>query len=206
AYPGRKSGGMAGRMDPKTGELAVGARGSGREASHATRLAADWHVVQTAPRCELPLANLLRLQGHLADLPEFPRPPGTRGGSVRDRRSRLVFPGYIFLKVPVGFDRWQDVRWAPGVRRVLFEGDEPAVVADAVMDHLRRRLADLKLRPPHRARFAPGQPVVIERGPLAAVDAIFDCELDHQSRVQVLVQMMGRRLPVAIDARDVRQV
>jgi transcription antitermination factor NusG len=46
---------------------------------------------------------------------------------------------------------------------------------------------------------------VIERGPLAAVDAIFDCELDRKSRVQVLVQMMGRRLPVAIDVNDVRQ-
>ena len=47
--------------------------------------------------------------------------------------------------------------------------------------------------------------MVIERGPLAAVDAIFDCELDRQSRIQVLVQMMGRRLPVAIDVKDVRQ-
>jgi transcription antitermination factor NusG len=109
------------------------------------------------------------------------------------------------LKVPIGFHRWQDVRWAPGVRRVLCEGEEPAVVRDAVMEHLQHRLAELKLLAPGRARFTPGQAVVIERGPLAAVDAIFDCELDRQSRVRVLVQMMGRRLPVVIDASDVRQ-
>ena len=159
----------------------------------------------SAPRCELHVAQLFRLQGHLPDLPEFRRPPGMHAGSVRDRRSRLVFPGYVFVKVPAGLQRWADVRWAPGVRRILLDGEEPAVVADEVMEHLRHRLAELKLRVPGRAHFAPGQPVVIERGPLAAVDAIFDRELDSRSRVQVLVQMMGRRLPVTIDVNDVRQ-
>jgi transcription antitermination factor NusG len=192
-------------MDPRTGGFGMGNGRNGDVDRDPSRLAADWHVVQTAPRCELHVAHLLRLQGHLPDLPEFPRAPGTRGGSVRDRRSRLVFPGYLFLKVPVGFRHWEDVRWAPGVRRILLEGDKPAIVADEVMEHLRHRLADLKLQAPGRPRFVPGQPVVIERGPLAAVDAIFDCELDRRSRVQVLVQMMGRRLPVVIDVNDVRQ-
>ena len=191
-------------MGPVASGFGVASRGH-RADHEPSRPTAGWHVVQTAPRCELHVAQLLRLQGHLPDLPEFHRPPGMRAGSVRDRRSRLVFPGYVFVKVPAGLERWADVRWAPGVRRILLDGEEPAVVADEVMEHLRHRLAELKIRVPGRAHFAPGQPVVIERGPLAAVDAIFDRELDSRSRVQVLVQMMGRRLPVTIDVNDVRQ-
>jgi transcription antitermination factor NusG len=53
-----------------------------------------------------------------------------------------------------------------------------------------------------KPRFEQGDTVIIERGALAAVDAIFDRELDSASRVQILVNMMGRSLPVRIDVDD----
>jgi hypothetical protein len=48
--------------------------------------------------------------------------------------------------------------------------------------------------------------VVVERGPLAEVDAIFDRALDSPARVQILVQMMGRELPVQIDPSYLRSL
>ena len=52
--------------------------------------------------------------------------------------------------------------------------------------------------------FTPGQPVVIERGPLAMVDAIFERELNTSERVQVLVRLLGRSMPIAVDAASLR--
>jgi transcription antitermination factor NusG len=117
---------------------------------------------------------------------------------VRDRRPRWVFPGYLFIQPPGDFERWDAIRWAPGVRRLLQVDGAPAVVQESVIDHLRRRLADHSLSSA-RPMFKPGDRVVIQRGPLALVDAIFTCELSAPSRVQILVDLLGRPINVRVD-------
>ena len=163
-----------------------------------------WFVLQTGPQRELPLAKLLETRGLQAYVPQFPLPKRAKPGSVRSSRTRLVFPGYLFFKAPAGFRDWDAVQWAAGVRRILQQDGGPAVVNDAVVDHLKDRLAagELALTKPE---FRAGQPVLIERGALAAVDAIFDKYLDSQSRVRVLVEMMGRPVRVQVDLGDLRQ-
>ena len=101
------------------------------------------------------------------------------------------------------FARWDLVHWAPGVRRVLSADGSPSVVADGVIDRLRLRLAAPMTARRH-VRFTTGQPVVIERGPLAMVDAIFDRDLNTSERVQVLVRLLGRSMPVVVDAAILR--
>ncbi len=164
-----------------------------------------WYVLNTAPHCEPQVAKLLGQQSLDTYLPRFPPKPRSKPGSVRERRPSFVFPGYLFFRVPTGFNRWDAVRWAPGVRRVLQQDGSPAVVADQVLDHLRQRLAEGSLRP-NTLRFKAGEALIIERGPLAAVDAIFDRELDASARVQILVHMMGRLIPFRIDSADVRRI
>ncbi len=162
-----------------------------------------WHVLHTAPNCEPQVCKFLAAQGVEGYAPQFAPPPRTRRGSVRDQRHRWVFPCYVFFKVLNGFARWDVIRWAPGVRRLLHQDGTPALISDEVIDHIRGRLAQRSfgiVRP----RFMPGQPVLIERGPLAAVDAIFDRELDAPSRVQVLVNLLGRQLQVEVDPAILR--
>jgi transcription antitermination factor NusG len=160
-----------------------------------------WHVLHTQPRRELQVARQLSHESIESYVPEFPPAPGTKAGSKRDQLRQRLFPGYMFFKVPEHFVRWELVRWAPGVQRVLHVDGAPGVIADTVVDHIRERLADSSLQQA-KPRFQRGDVVVIERGPLTAVDAIFDRELDSASRVQILVNMMGRSLPVRIDLED----
>lgn len=164
-----------------------------------------WTVLHTAPRSEAEVCKFLALQGGECYTPQFPPPPRTRPGSVRDRKHRWVFPNYIFFKVPPGFTRWDTIRWAPGVRRLLQEDGRPAIIDDAVVARIQRRLAERTLQPA-RARFRRGQPVVIEQGPLRMVDAIFDRELDAAARVRILVQIFGRQVAVEVDPADLRAV
>jgi transcription antitermination factor NusG len=162
-----------------------------------------WHVLHTAPQAEPQVCKFLAVQGLDTYAPQFLPPTRTKRGSVRDRRRRWVFPGYLFLKVPDGFMQWDVIRWAPGVRRLLQEEGAPAVLADSIIEHLRLRLAENRFSTP-RQTFHPGQRVLIERGPLAAVDAIFDSELDARARVRVLVQLLGRQVAVEIDPAALR--
>lgn len=146
------------------------------------------------------MAKFLALHGIEVYAPQFPPLSRTRPGSVRDRRHRWVFPGYLFFRVPAGLEWWTVVHRAPGVRRVLTSDGGPALVPGAVIDRLWERLS----RPAARTRFRAGQPVLIVDGPLAMVDAIFDRELNTSERVQVLITLLGRTTAVAIDAAMLR--
>lgn len=122
---------------------------------------------------------------------------------MRDRRRRWVFPGYVFFRHTADASALLAIRWAPGVCRILGEDGVPLVVSDELVQHLRDRISQMR-KGQLRQRFVPGEPIVIERGPLTALDAIFDCELDAPHRVQILVQLMGRELRVRIDPNYIR--
>jgi transcription antitermination factor NusG len=158
-----------------------------------------WHVLYAAPQCEPQVCKFLALHGVDGYAPQFPAPPRTRPGSVRARKHRWVFPGYVFVRPPEGFAQWDLIRWAPGVRRMLHADGGPAVLSEDIIDHLRQRLAAGSLRR-DRPQFSPGQPVAILSGPLRMVDGIFERELDATSRVRILVQLLGRPLSVEVDA------
>jgi len=162
-----------------------------------------WNVAHTKPHQEAQVAKFLGLHQIEAYAPQFAPPARTRPGSVRDRRQRLVFPGYLFLRVPPRFARWDLVHWAPGVRRVLTDGGSPARVQDGIVERIRERLFE-EAGSRTRLAFTPGQRLVIERGPLAMVDAIFDKALNSSERVQVLVHLLGRPMTVAVDAAILR--
>ena len=167
---------------------------------HTERIAA-WWTLQTAPHNELHVCKHLSVLGLECYAPEFAPPRDTRPGSVRDRRHRWVFPGYVFFRSPADPRAWATVRWVPGVVRVLEHGGAPALLSDTVIRQLRQRITERTLRQPGR-RWASGERVLIVRGPLAQLDAIFDQELDAPARVQILVHLMGRDLPVSIDPMD----
>jgi transcription antitermination factor NusG len=162
-----------------------------------------WNVLHVASNGEPQVCKYLGLHGIEGYAPQFPAPPRTRAGSVRDRRHRWVFPGYVFFKLADDFAHWDLIRWAPGVRRMLQEDGEPGTVDDGVVEQVRRRLADRSLAA-IRPTFKKGQAIVIQSGPLRMVDAIFEKNLDASQRVQVLVQLLGRPLTVEVDAAIVR--
>src|SRR5207247_8969194 len=118
-----------------------------------------WNVAHTKPNQEAQVAKFLGLHRIEAYAPQFAPRARIRPGSVRDRRQRLVFPGYLFLRVPPGFARWDLVHWAPGVRRVLTDGGSPARVQDGIVERIRERLfeeAGSRPRPAFPPRQRPG--------------------------------------------------
>lgn len=158
-----------------------------------------WYVANTAPGNELKICRFLALHGMESYAPEFSHPRRTRPGSVRDGRHHWMFPGYVFFRSPSSFAAWRLVHGAPGVRQVLRNGSEPAVMDDAVLGELRERLATAQPRHPG-AGFQAGQRVRVDAGALAMIDAVFDRCLEASDRVRILVQLLGRQIPVDVSA------
>jgi transcription antitermination factor NusG len=81
---------------------------------------------------------------------------------------------------------------------MLQEDGAPGTINDAIVSHIRQRLAERSLMP-IRPTFQRGQSVVIQSGPFRMVDAIFEKNLDAPARVQILVHFLGRPLAVEVD-------
>lgn len=170
------------------------------------RAAGDWWVLQTVSKREALVCRQLAMQGLEHYAPEFPRSGRTRPGSVRDGRHRMIFPGYVFCRPPdraAGADVQLAVKRTPGVVRILGDGEVPSKLPDAVVCHLRRRVAE-QAAGGRGGRFQSGEKVTIESGPMASLDAIFDKYIHASARVRILVEMMGRNVAIDIDPRDLR--
>jgi transcriptional antiterminator RfaH len=148
--------------------------------------AARWYAVHTKPRKERQVRCYLESRGIEAYLPTLPVPSRRR---PREAREEPFLARYLFAHLDLRSVPLSSINWSPGVNRVVSFGGEPAVVPDAVIAWLGRRLVrgydkGLPLRPNDRLR--------ITAGPLKGLEAIFDRRLSSEDRARVFVEILGR--------------
>jgi transcriptional antiterminator RfaH len=152
-----------------------------------------WYALHTKPRKEHQVDALLRGRGIETYLPTV-----RRKVQRRDRPARVVyFPCYLFAYLDFDVVPLSSIAWMPGVRRIVGHGDQPAVVADQVVELLRERLGGIEEVGYRRLRQ--GDRVRIRSGPLRDLEAVFDQPLSPRERVRVLLNVLGRMTPVEID-------
>lgn len=156
-----------------------------------------WYVVQTQPHSESKAVWHLGRQGFETYLPRYEK---------RRRHARRIetvaaplFPRYLFVAIDLSFQRWRSIHSTIGVSRLVCNGDEPAPLAEGVVDGLRRRENEHGyVRLEARPRFAIGEQVRIVDGIFASCLGLFDGISDHE-RVAVLLDMLGRKVRVVLD-------
>lgn len=162
----------------------------------------NWYAVQAKSHNEARVLHNLTHKTIPAFLPliEVIRHYGSR----RLTRLEPLFPGYLFVqleRLDCNPGHWDTVRWTPGVKSIVgFEG-APAPVPDAVIDAIKTRVQDLGFVRPG-LRFGRHDRVVVRRGPLAGLEAVFERPLSGSGRVQVLMHMLGQQRRVQVDAAD----
>jgi transcriptional antiterminator NusG len=140
------------------------------------------------------------------------------GPTVRKRlmqRGRLVeverdmFPGYVLADLRPGIHDFKRAKASPGVRDYLRVDGEPRPLPTALVDAMRDRekmLAErYRLRygrSGRRADFEMGQEVAVVEGPFARFFAKVEA-LDDRGRVQLLVDIFGRKTPLWLDGCQV---
>lgn len=151
-----------------------------------------WNVLFSKPRKETQVCDQLAEEGIEAYLPLLPLLGGRR------RSPRPLFPRYLFARLDGHPASPNSIKWLPGLTCVVSFGGEYAVVQDAVLDHIRRRLAERQERPP--PRFRAGERVRLPADhPLSALDAVFEGSLSGGARARILLEFVGRLTRCEID-------
>lgn len=159
----------------------------------------SWFVLQIKPHAlETAKASLDR-QGYTAFMPYQRVTRRNRKGLQNSLRP--LFPGYLFLSGPENGMNWRAISYSRGVRRILSTpSGQPAELPLDFVTGL-SRLTDEQGRVKAAATFNAGDNVRVVGGPMAGWAATV-LDLSDLDRVRLLLDMMGRKVPVEIAIRD----
>lgn len=157
-----------------------------------------WYVVQTQVNSELKAVRNLLRQGFETYLPRYLK----RRSHARkiEQVAAPLFPRYLFVKVDLATQRWRSIQSTFGVSHLVLNGSEPARIGSDVMRVLKARedgSGFVKLD--RRAQFLLGAKVRILGGAFTDNLGLFD-GLGDRDRVAVLLDLLGRKVRVSLDA------
>ena len=156
-----------------------------------------WYVAQTHPRAEAKAAWHLRRQGFTIYLPRILKQ--RRHARRIDRVAAPLFPSYLFVSIDMTTQRWLAVDSTIGVTRLVRDYERPAPVAQQIIDTLKRREdGNGFVQLEHRPRFAPGDKVRVIGGALCDCCGLYE-GMTGQERVAILLELLGRKVRVALD-------
>jgi transcriptional antiterminator RfaH len=160
----------------------------------------SWYAVQSRPNAEnKAVAHLLR-QGFTTYLPRYLK---------RRRHARRVdivpaplFPRYFFVAIDLTAQRWRSIYSTIGVSQLICNGDMPAAVSGEVVTTLKARedaAGFIRLEP---RPFRPGDKIRILEGVFADCFGLYD-GMPDRDRVTILLDLLGRKVRVVVDAEAV---
>ncbi len=155
-----------------------------------------WYVVQSQPNAEARAVAHLGRQGFTTYLPRYLK---------RRRHARRVeivpaplFPRYFFVAIDMTVQRWRSIYSTVGVSRLVCAGDDPAPVAEEIVESLRARETDGLIRLQQRPQFQAGDKIRVLDGAFSDCLGLFDGMLDSE-RVAILLDLLGRKVRVMVD-------
>jgi transcription antitermination factor NusG len=110
----------------------------------------------------------------------------------------------MFVVLDLERDQWRPINGTRGVANLVMQGDRPQPVPLGIVETLVASTGEdglLKVRP----RLSVGDPVRLLQGPFAEYLGTLD-RLDDSGRVRVLLEMLGRRVPVTVDGHHLDRV
>lgn len=158
---------------------------------------AFWSVAQTESQRESVAAKFLTQADYETYLPQIAIKNGAR------ERVVPLFPAYLFIRI---VDHWWTIRWTVGILRLLMSDDQPATIGDKTIAAIQKREGENGLvRLPKAPGLQRGQSVRIMRGSFADRVGVFD-GMAGQDRARVLLELLGRSVPVSVSASDIRSI
>lgn len=157
-----------------------------------------WFVVQTQVNAEAKAARNLLRQDFEIYLPRYLK---RRSHARRiEKVAAPLFPRYMFVRVDTASQRWRSIQSTFGVSHLVLNGSSPATVQENVLGSLKARedesgFVKLDSRPP----FSLGAKVRVLAGAFADNFGLFD-GLGDRDRIAILLDLLGRKVRVSIDA------
>lgn len=160
-----------------------------------------WRVLWTQSHCEQLVHDQLIGRGFETFLPKIN--VWSRRAGRRHLIRRPMFPGYLFLRHPLGKEAYIEVRQARGLVTVLGEGwDRLAAVPDSeIASVLALSRSDLPSMP--YPFLKAGMRVRIASGPLAGVEGILEHRKAEKGFLVLSVDLLSRSVAVEVDCTSV---
>ena len=157
-----------------------------------------WFVVQTQVNGEAKAARNLLRQGYEIYLPSYLK--RRRHARKIDFVPRPLFPRYMFVAIDMATQRWRSIQSTFGVSYLVCNGDDPAVVPDGLVPALKAREDDKGfIKMDITPMLVPGDKVRVLAGAFMDTAGLFSGIADH-NRVSILLDMLGRKVRVLLDA------
>ena len=163
----------------------------------------SWYAIRSKPNKEDFLSGQLKAHGLEVFFPVLLIKPV----NPRSRKIRPYFPNYLFLRVVLDVINVSDLQWMPGASNLVSFDGVPASVPDSLIDALRKQMDHHnEVFANQTKNFEVGDAVVIQDGPFAGYDAVFDANISGEDRVRVLLNLLqGRKIPIEIKGRQIRR-
>lgn len=174
---------------------------SGAAAPAQTARHERWYAVQCLAHREATALAHLQNQNFETFLPR--RRKTRRHARKFDIVLAPFFPGYLFVKLDLGRDRWRSINGTRGVAHLVMRGEGPAPAPVGIIETLREACDDAGiLQLPDIDNLEAGQTVRILSGAFADLVGELD-RLDESGRVRVLLDIMGGKVPILLPREDV---
>lgn len=165
-------------------------------------MSCHWYTLYSKPHKEAQLERYLQSNSITTFYPKLKVNPI----NPRASRIRAFFPRYMFVHVDL--EEWglNALQWIPGAVGLVTFGSEPAIVPEAFITELRRRIGQIETAGGLQlVDLKRGDRVTITSGPFAGYEALFDAHLRGEERVQVLLHWLNREVKVKVNANAVEK-
>ena len=166
-------------------------------------MSVSWYVMKSKPNKESFLARQLESNGVKTFFPHLLVTPV----NPRSRKIRPYFPNYLFIHVDLDEVNASTLRWMPGASGLVSFDGEPAPVSDALIAAVQKQMDILNASTRNQTTgLKTGDSVIVQDGPFAGYEAIFDVHLSGNERVRVLLNMIQRRqIPLELESRQIQR-
>ena len=149
----------------------------------------DWFVIQFKPNSHYQAKKNLNRQGFKTFLPLHEIT--SRKASRFVKRTKPLFPGYMFVSFNKTENKWHKIKNTYGVSRLITINSSLKSIPSTFVDNLMKRYdTSGKLMP--IIKMKKGDKVEILKGPLANFIATVE-EYESEQRIWVLMDLMGRK-------------
>ncbi|MDP1547568.1 MAG: transcription termination/antitermination NusG family protein [Anaerolineales bacterium] len=163
----------------------------------------QWYALRSKPNKEVALWREVVARGVEVFYPQMRVQPK----NPRARKIRPYFPGYLFVQLDLHQSGYSTFAWMPHSRGLVSFGAEPVAVPDGLIQDIRRWVDEINGAGGEQLPgLKPGEAVVIQDGPFAGQEAIFDTRISGNERVRVLLKLLhGRQMPLELPSGQVER-
>ena len=163
----------------------------------------QWYTLRSKPNKEDALWREAAARGVEVFYPQMRVQPK----NPRARKMRPYFPGYLFVQLDLHQSGYSTFAWMPHSLGLVSFGTEPATVPEALIQAIRRRVDEINLAGGEQLHgLKPGEDVIIQDGPFAGQEAIFDARISGNERVRVLLKLLrGRQVPLELPSGQIER-